>query len=51
MTDSDRELNDTGVVRQLSLVSCYEMPSGVRLSVVTKADRTCTFIHIAPTHG
>lgn len=45
---AERRLNDEGVAKRFNLVSSYRTPRGDRLTVVTRADRGSTFVHLAP---
>jgi hypothetical protein len=48
VSSAERRLNDEGVVKRFNLVSNYHTPHGDRLTVVTRADRGSTFVHLAP---
>lgn len=45
---AERRLNDEGVAQRFNLVSTYRTRHGDRLTVVTRADRGSTFVHLAP---
>ena len=45
---AERRLNDEGVAKRFNLVSNYRTRCGDRLTVVTRADRGSTFVHLAP---
>lgn len=44
----ERQINDEGLRRNLSIISNYALGAGQKLTVFTKADRSCTFVHLAP---
>jgi hypothetical protein len=44
---AERRLNDEGVAQRFNLVSTYRTRRGDRLTVVTRADRGSTFVHLS----
>ena len=44
---AERRLNDEGIAKRFNLVSNYGTRRGDRLTVVTRADRGSTFVHLA----
>ncbi len=47
VTAAERQLNDEGIDQRFNLVSNYRTCRGERLTVVTRADRGSTFVHLA----
>jgi hypothetical protein len=48
VSPKERQINDEGLTRNLSIISSYKIADGHLLTVFTKADRSCTFVHLAP---
>ena len=48
VTIDERRLNDEGIAKRFNLVSAYRTHSGQRLTIVTKADRATTLVHLSP---
>lgn len=48
VSDQERRVNERGLARPMSLLSKYRTLRGDRVTVVTKADRTVTLVHIDP---
>ena len=44
----ERTVNDQGLDAPMSLQSIYRMPSGKKVSFVTRSDRSLTLVHLLP---
>jgi hypothetical protein len=49
VSPEERQLNEEALHQSISLISNYNVETGHRLTVFTRADRTCTFVHVV--HG
>lgn len=47
ITAQERQINNDGLSRNLSIISNYRVAGGHLLTIFTKGDRTCTFVHLA----
>lgn len=48
VSEEEKRFNEEGLVKRFNLVSIYWAPSGHKLMVFTKADRSVTLMHIDP---
>ena len=49
VSESQRQLNEEGINKDLDVVSTYSNNNGSKLTVFTKSDRSYTLVHISPT--
>jgi len=48
VSDVEKRMNDDAVGAKFNLISNYVTSSGENVRVFTKADRSCTHVHITP---
>lgn len=51
VTPEQRRLNHEGLRRGLCVVSCYDFHCGQRVTIFTRPDRSCTFMHVELVHA
>ena len=48
VSDRERELNEQALEGRLNVLSIYRTRAGQRVTIVTKADRSLTLVHVDP---
>lgn len=48
VSEHERELNDQAINSRANVLSIYKTRAGQRVTIVTKADRSMTLVHVDP---